>query len=81
MHGACPEVSNGRRAIRVLGVKVGQLPLRLLLDLRPDAPQLLGQFRPVAWDILQHDLEDKTGHRVEVAGERLTAQPQGLQRN
>jgi len=63
------------------GVKIGQLTLGLPLDFGTRFPQLVGQFRAVARDVLQHHLEDEAGHRVEVAGESLAAQAQRLQRD
>ena len=80
-HRARPQVGDGRRAVRVLGVEVGEFPLRLLLDSPPRLAQLVRQLRAVAGDVLQHHLEDQAGHRVQVAGECLAAHPQRLQRN
>ena len=80
-HRASPQVGDGRAPVRVRGVEVGQLPFCGLLDLAADPAQLVGQPRAVAGDVLQHHLEDQAGHRVQVAGEGLAAQPQGLQRD
>ena len=74
LHRSCPEVGDGRCTVRILGVEIDQLLFGLLLDLFPDPPQFLGQFRSVAWDVLQHDFKNETGHRVEVTGKGLTAQ-------
>jgi len=35
----------------------------------------------MAWDILEHNLENEAGHRIEVAGKCLAAKPQCFQWN
>lgn len=80
-HGPGPEVGDGCRAVRMLRVEVGQLLLRLPLDLRTDAAQLLGELWPVARNVLEHHLEDQAGDGVQVARERLAPEPQRLERD
>ncbi len=80
-HRPRPEVGNRCGAIWILRVELGQFFFRTLLDLPAHAPQFLSQFRSVAGDVLQHDLEDQAGNRVQVAGKGLAAEPQGFQGN
>jgi hypothetical protein len=80
-HRAGPQVGDGCRAIRVLGVEIREFLLRLLLDLRPHAPQLLRQLRPVTRGVFERHLEDQACDRVEIGSERLAADVQRLERN
>ena len=80
-HRARPQIGNRRRPVRVLGIQIRQLLLRLPLNLAADPAQFLGQPRPVPRNVLQHHLENQARHRIQIAGERLAAQPQRLQRN
>jgi hypothetical protein len=76
-----PEIGNRCRSIRVLRIELGQFLFRFLLD--PGAPlaHLVGQALAVLGDVFEDDLVEQNRNRVQVAGEGVSPNAQGFQRN
>src|SRR5574341_733023 len=60
------EVGNGPGTIWVLGIKLDEFFLLRLLDFSTYPPQLCGESRPVARDILYQHLEYQASQRIEI---------------
>ena len=76
-----PEVGDGRRAVRVLGIELGQFLLGLALDPLAPFADFIGEALAVLGDVFEDDLVEQHGHGVEVAGKGVRAHAQGFERN
>ena len=76
-----PEIGDGRRAVRVLGIELGQFLLGFALD--PVAPfaDFIGEALAVFGDVFEDDLVEQHRHGIEVAGKGVRAHAQGFERN
>ena len=81
LDGARPEVGDGRRAVGVFGVELGQFLLGLLLDPLAPFADFIGEALAVLGDVFEDDLVEQDGHGVEVAGKGVRAHAQGFERD
>ena len=79
--GPRPQVRNRRRAVGILRIKLGQLLLGLLLDPLAPLADLVRELLTVLRDVLQHHLVEQHGDGVEIAGEGVSADAEGFERN
>ncbi|MCG3139573.1 MAG: hypothetical protein HDKAJFGB_00467 [Anaerolineae bacterium] len=81
MNGPRPEIGDGARAIRILGVELGQLFLGFALD--PVAPfaDFIGKALAVFGDVFEDDLVEQDGNGIQITGESISAHTQGFERN
>src|SRR5260370_40870580 len=80
-HCSRPEICDRLRAVGIWRIVLTEILLPLLFYLRADLAKLVGEFRAVTWDVFEHDLENQTCDRVEIAREGVASQPERLQRN
>jgi hypothetical protein len=77
----CPEIGDGRRAVHVLRIELGQFLFGFLLN--PFAPfaDFIDEALAVFGDIFEDDLVEQYGHGIEITGKGVRAHPQGFERD
>lgn len=81
LDGARPEVGDGRRAVGVRRVELGQFLLRFVLDPVTPCADLIGEALTVLRDVFEHDLVEQDGDGIEVARKGIRAHAQGFERD
>ena len=76
-----PEIGDGRRAVRVLGIELGQFLLGFALDPLAPFADFIGEALAVFGDVFEDDLVEQDRHGIEVAGKSVRAHAQGFERN
>jgi len=78
---ARPEVGNGRRAVWVFWVELGQFLLGFPFN--PVAPfaDFISETLAILWDVFEDDFVEQDGNGIEVAGEGIGAHAKGFERD
>jgi hypothetical protein len=76
-----PQICDGLHAIGVTWVERAQFRFNSRPYIATYTLKFISERQPSSRDIVEFDLEDKGGNRVKIAGERLAAEPQRLQRD
>ena len=76
-----PEIGNGRRAVRVLGIELGQFLLRFALDPLAPFADLIRETLPILRNVLKNDFVKQNRNWVQVAGVGVGAYTQCFERN
>ena len=76
-----PEIGDRRRAVRVLGIELGQFLLGFALDPLAPFADFVGEALAVFRDVFENDFVEQHGDWIEVAGEGVRAHAQGFERD
>ena len=81
LDGTRPEIGDGRRAVGVLWVELGQFLLGFALDPLAPFADFIGEALALFGDVFENDLVEQDGDGVEVAGEGIRADAKGFERD
>ena len=81
MNSSRPEICDGNGAVGIFGIERREFYFGLFFDLFTELSELLGEFGSALRDFLQHRAENEACDGVEIAGESVTSDSEGFQRN